>query len=137
MSTDNIRPISALSVPVIDRKQIAHITLELREIIAGQFYTICSITPKEEERQLDTASTVESAREIFRSQLQDITERIERKRKGKPTAAQLVTLFSLGITIHPGMTWGEAWDLIHTAISERQNERRARKLLQDMKESAL
>lgn len=111
--------------PVVHSTRVAFITVEIREALpdsAWHVYTVSST----DETYIDSAVSLDDAYRLHKQTVDGITRRILSKRKGRPTPAQLATLFSLKIPIPLDLTWGQASDMIDAALTEKQNERRAK-----------
>ena len=97
---------------VVDRQQIAHITLTITEVIPNRLYDVYTHTKRQGETRIDTAYSLEEAQAVLAGEMEDIKMRFAAMRKKTPTALQLLTLFRFKIPIPVDLTWGQASDLI-------------------------
>lgn len=119
--------------PVVHSIALAFVTIEMREIDPARLWHIYSVSEKRGARFVGSATSLARAYALCEQERANLTERIQRKRKGRPTPRQLATLFSLHIPIPLTLTWGQASDMIDAALTERKNERRARAQFAAMK----
>lgn len=126
MHTDSISHM--VTDTIVERKRIAHISIEIREGVLNYAYAVYAVTQKQGTRFIDTASSIVEAQGIATREIELIRERIETRRKGKPTANQLLVLFDLQVPIPLTLTYGQAWDMIAIALPGRNVKAKRAKL---------
>jgi len=123
------------SIPQGDTRNsivVAGITVFYQEPVdLGDYgeYPVFTKHPKHGLQLIRTEYTAERAQQLVESTAEDIRKCIEKKRKGKPTPWQLSTLFSLRVPIALDLTFGDASDAIDIALTQKRNERAAKRQL--------
>lgn len=142
---------SMMSEVVIYTTQVAHVTFsiteqsgtaswiaEQSEAAGWKSFKVYSETKREGKRLIGETLDQDHAKLILNNEIKNLEERLEHRRKGSPTAQQLMFLFQQEIPIPLTLTWGEASDIISERLSQiaidKETKKQAREELRRKEE---
>jgi hypothetical protein len=123
---NSIARVESIIKNAIYTKRVGFITVSIEEIEPGEAYEVYTVTEKQGKQFTGSTCSLTDAYLLAEDEEQRITDRIARKRKGKPTPYQLATLFNMKIQIPLTLTWGEASDLINERMELQREKKRAK-----------